>query len=97
MTSNPGECFLDRIIDLVEGACRQKTPNEIALGILLAGFSIVFLVVCATLCLFRFTAFRQPARGLRSRLQSSLRCLYASYPPQSEDCFPQLVLLEWTD
>src|SRR5262245_1606997 len=50
--SNPGETFLDRIIALVEGARRQKSPNEIALQILLAGFSLVFLFVCATLLPF---------------------------------------------
>lgn len=49
VTANPGEGFLDRMIGLVEGAKRQKTPNEIALNILLAGFTIIFLVVCATL------------------------------------------------
>ncbi len=49
VSSDPGEGFLDRMINLVEGAKRQKTPNEIALNILLAGFTIIFLVVCATL------------------------------------------------
>jgi K+-transporting ATPase ATPase B chain len=49
ITSNPGESFLDRMIALVEGAARQKAPNEIALGILLAGLTIVFLLACATL------------------------------------------------
>jgi K+-transporting ATPase ATPase B chain len=49
VTANPGEGFLDRMIGLVEGAKRQKTPNEIALNILLAGFTIIFLIVCATL------------------------------------------------
>lgn len=49
VSANPGEGFLDRMIGMVEGAKRQKTPNEIALNILLAGFTIVFLVVCATL------------------------------------------------
>ncbi|HVH30741.1 MAG TPA: potassium-transporting ATPase subunit KdpB [bacterium] len=49
VTANPGEGFLDRMIRLVEGARRQKTPNEIALNILLAGFTIIFLLVCATL------------------------------------------------
>ncbi len=44
ITSNPGETFLDRMIALVEGAERQKTPNEIALNILLAGLTIIFLV-----------------------------------------------------
>lgn len=49
ITANPGESFLDRMISLVEGAKRQKTPNEIALGILLAALTIIFLLVCATL------------------------------------------------
>src|ERR1700683_1877543 len=49
ITSNPGETFLDRMIALVEGARRQKTPNEIALGILLSGLTIVFLLAVATL------------------------------------------------
>ena len=49
VTANPGEGFLDRMIGLIEGAKRQKTPNEIALNILLAGFTLVFLIVCATL------------------------------------------------
>ena len=49
ITANPGETFLDRMIDLVEGAQRQKTPNEIALSILLSGLTIVFLVAVATL------------------------------------------------
>jgi K+-transporting ATPase ATPase B chain len=49
VTADPGEGFLDRMISLIEGAKRQKTPNEIALDILLAGFTIIFLIVCATL------------------------------------------------
>jgi K+-transporting ATPase ATPase B chain len=49
ITSNPGETFLDRMIALVEGAARQKTPNEIALSILLAVLTLVFLFVVATL------------------------------------------------
>ena len=49
---NPGETFLDRMIALVEGAKRQKTPNEIALGILLAAMTIIFLLACATLLPF---------------------------------------------
>src|SRR6185503_13686858 len=47
--ANPGEAFLDRMIAMVEGAKRQKTPNEIALNILLAGFTIIFLLATATL------------------------------------------------
>ena len=49
ITSNPGETFLDRMIALVEGASRQKTPNEIALSILLSGLTIVFLLAVVTL------------------------------------------------
>ena len=49
VTANPGETFLDRMIALVEGAERQKTPNEIALNILLAGLTIVFLIAVVTL------------------------------------------------
>jgi len=49
ITSNPGETFLDRMIALVEGAERQKTPNEIALNILLAGLTIIFLLAVITL------------------------------------------------
>jgi K+-transporting ATPase ATPase B chain len=49
VTVNPGETFLDRMIALVEGAERQKTPNEIALNILLAGLTIVFLIAVVTL------------------------------------------------
>lgn len=49
ITSKPGETFVDRMIALVEGASRQKTPNEIALGILLASLSIVFVIVVLTL------------------------------------------------
>jgi potassium-transporting ATPase ATP-binding subunit len=49
ITSNPGETFLDRMIALVEGAQRQKTPNEIALNILIAGLTLIFLLAVATL------------------------------------------------
>jgi len=50
--ANPGESFLDRMIGLVEGAKRQKTPNEIALTVLLAGMTIIFLIACVTLVPF---------------------------------------------
>ncbi|MGW2295321.1 potassium-transporting ATPase subunit KdpB [Streptomyces violaceorubidus] len=49
ITTKPGETFIDRMINLVEGAARQKTPNEIALNILLASLTVVFLLACATL------------------------------------------------
>jgi K+-transporting ATPase ATPase B chain len=63
ITSNPGEGFLDRMISLVEGAKRQKTPNEIALTILLAGFTIVFLVVVATLLPYSIYSVRAAGQG----------------------------------
>jgi len=56
ITANPGETFLDRMINLVEGAQRQKTPNEIALSILLAGMTIIFLIAVATLAPFSIYA-----------------------------------------
>ncbi len=49
VTTEPGESFLDKMIALVEGASRQKTPNEIALTILLASFTLIFIIVCVTL------------------------------------------------
>ena len=61
VTANPGEGFLDHMISLVEGARRQKTPNEIALNILLAGFTIIFLLVCSTL--LSFSLFSVEAAG----------------------------------
>ena len=55
ITANPGEMFIDKMIHLVEGATRQRTPNEIALGILLAAMTIIFLIV--TMTLWPFSAF----------------------------------------
>ena len=52
VTANPGESFMDRMIGLIEGAKRQKTPNEIALSILLSALTIIFIVVCVTLMPF---------------------------------------------
>src|SRR4051812_26807078 len=49
VTTEPGQSFLDKMIALVEGASRQKTPNEIALTILLAGFTLIFILVCMAL------------------------------------------------
>ena len=61
ITANPGETFLDRMISMVEGAKRQKTPNEIALNILLAGLTIIFLFATATL--LPFSIFGVTAAG----------------------------------
>ncbi len=54
VTANPGEGFLDHMISLIEGAKRQKTPNEIALNVLLIGLTAIFIVVCATLWAFSY-------------------------------------------
>lgn len=63
ITANPGESFLDRMIGLVEGAKRQKTPNEIALNILLAGFTLIFLLVVVTLLPFSLFSVAAVGRG----------------------------------
>ena len=69
ITSNPGETFLDRMIALVEGAARQKTPNEIALNILLAGLTIIFLLAVVTLQpLAIYSTAKQPVFVLISLL-----------------------------
>ncbi len=63
VTANPGEGFLDRMIGLIEGAKRQKTPNEIALNILLAAFTIIFLVVCVTLLPYSLFSVQTAGKG----------------------------------
>ncbi len=63
ITANPGETFLDRMIAMVEGAKRQKTPNEIALDILLAALTIIFLLVCATLLPFSLYSVEVAGQG----------------------------------
>ncbi len=63
VTANPGEAFLDRMIALVEGAKRQKTPNEIALDILLAALTIVFLLATATLLPFSLYSVAAAGQG----------------------------------
>jgi K+-transporting ATPase ATPase B chain len=63
VTASPGEGFLDHMIGLIEGARRQKTPNEIALNILLAAFTIIFLVVCMTLLPFSIYSVETAGNG----------------------------------
>ncbi len=63
ITANPGESFLDKMIGLVEGAKRQKTPNEIALSILLAAMTIIFLMVCTTLLPFSLYSVEKAGQG----------------------------------
>jgi len=90
ITSNPGETFLDRMIALVEGAERQKTPNEIALNILLAGLTIVFLLAVVTLQPFAIYAGAPQTVFV---LVSLLVCLIR---PQLEGCSRRLALRAWT-
>jgi K+-transporting ATPase ATPase B chain len=68
VTAKAGETFLDRMISLVEGANRQKTPNEIALSILLAGLTIIFILAVVTLQ--PFAIYSVPS----SRSSCSSRC-----------------------
>jgi potassium-transporting ATPase ATP-binding subunit len=63
VTAEPGHGFLERMIAMVEGAKRQRTPNEIALSILLSSFTIVFLVVCATLLPFSIFSVQAAGQG----------------------------------
>jgi K+-transporting ATPase ATPase B chain len=63
IANNPGESFLDRMIAMVEGASRRKTPNEIALTILLAKFTLIFLLACATLLPYSLYAVQSSGQG----------------------------------
>src|SRR5262249_24619399 len=63
ITSNPGETFLDRMIALVEGAERQKTPNEVALNILIAGLTLIFLLAVVTLQPYAIFSVAQAGSG----------------------------------
>lgn len=79
ITSNPGETFLDRMIALVEGAERQKTPNEIALNILLAGLTIIFLLAVVTLLPYAIYSVNQAnsASGFIASAPPSITVLVA--------------------
>ena len=84
---NPGETFLDRMISMVEGGKRQKTPNEIALTILLVALTLVFLVVIVTLLPFSlFSVEVSKARQSRSRSPRWWRCWCASFRRPSAAC-----------
>ena len=80
ITAKPGETFLDRMIALVEGAARQKTPNEIALNILLAGLTLIFLLAVVTLQPFAIYS------GAEQTFSCSSPCSSASSPPRSARC-----------
>ncbi len=96
ITSNPGETFLDKMIALVEGAERQKTPNEVALNILIAGLTLIFLLAVATLAsLCRlFGRFG----GLQARFPRSpfwFRCWFVSFRLPLAACFRQSGSRAW--
>ena len=80
VTANPGEGFLDRMISLVEGAKRQKTPNEIALNILLAGFTIIFLAVCATLLPYSLYSVQSAGKGIPVTITTLIALLVCLIP-----------------
>ena len=91
ITTEPGETFLDRMIALVEGADRQKTPNEIALNILLAALTIIFLLVVVALQPLAAYSGAAPARS-----SSSSPCWSASSPPPSAPCSRPSASPAWT-
>ena len=90
ITAERGQTFLDRMITLVEGANRQKTPNEIALTILLAVLTIMFLPVVVTLQAFGHYS------GTPSQLSSWSRCSSASSRRQSARCYRPSESPAWT-
>lgn len=80
VTAEAGEGFLDRMINLIEGARRQKTPNEIALNILLAAFTIIFLVVCITLLPFSVFSVEMVEEGVPVTLTVLIALLVCLIP-----------------
>ena len=91
ITADPGETFLDRMIALVEGASRQKTPNEIALTILLSGLTIMFLLAVVTL-----QPFADLQRRRRRRSRSWSRCSSVSSRRPSAVCSRPSASPAWT-
>lgn len=80
VSANPGQGFLDQMISLVEGAKRQKTPNEIALSILLSSFTIVFLVVCTTLLPFSQFSVQVAGQGTPIKITVLIALLICLIP-----------------
>ncbi len=80
ITANPGEAFLDRMIAMVEGARRQRTPNEIALAILLAGLTIIFLKTTATLLPFSIYSVSAAGRGVAISITALVALLVCLIP-----------------
>ena len=80
ITANPGETFIDRMIGLVEGASRQKTPNEIALNILIAGLTLIFLMATVTLLPFGLYAVGQAGTGVAPSITVLIALLVCLIP-----------------
>ena len=80
ITANPGESFLDRMISLVEGAKRQKTPNEIALSILLAGLTVIFLLAVVTLLPYALYSIRATGAGVAPTITVLIALLVCLIP-----------------
>ena len=80
ITANPGETFIDRMIGLVEGASRQKTPNEIALNILIAGLTLIFLMAAVTLLPFGLYAVGQAGVGVAPSITILIALLVCLIP-----------------
>jgi len=96
VTANPGEAFLDRMIALVEGAKRQKTPNEIALDILLAALTIVFLLATATLLPFSLYSVQAAGRGTPVTVTVLVALLVCLIPTTIGPCSRPSASRAWT-
>src|SRR4029077_15421336 len=80
VAADPGETFLDRMISMVEGAKRQKTPNEIALNILLAALTIVFLLATVTLLPFSIFSVKAAGQGMPATVTALVALLVCLIP-----------------
>jgi K+-transporting ATPase ATPase B chain len=94
VSTNPGETFLDRMISMVEGAKRQKTPNEIALDILLAALTIVFLL--ATVTLLPYSLYSVGAAGKGTPITITSPFWYVSFRRRSAVSYPPSGSRAWT-
>ena len=97
ITSNPGETFLDSMISLVEGAKRQKTPNELALSILLAALTMVFLLVCASLLPFSIYSANTENAGNIVSITVLIALFVCSHQRPLVPCYLLLVSLAWIE
>ena len=96
ITANPGEAFLDFMISLVEGAKRRKTPNEIALSILLAALTLVFLLVCTTLLPFSLFSVAAAGKGQVITVTVLAALFVCLAPTTIGGCSPPSASPAWT-